>query len=131
VLYLTADNVVELYQLHVGDAGALTRRDLLESAVASPQASMFGEDLYPHVYLKAAALLRSIAQNQPFIDGNKRIAWIATRVFLAANGVIVRTTTTYGLGLVISLAEGRLDVDGVAAFLAENATVIADVDDTA
>jgi death-on-curing protein len=131
MFYLTTDDVVELYLRHVGDASALTRLDLLESAVALPQASMFGEDLYPDVYLKAAALLRSIAQNQAFLDGNKRIAWITTRVFLAANGVVVRTTTEDGLNLMISLAEGRIDVDGIAAFLAENAGIPTDDEDTA
>lgn len=62
MFYLTVEDVIALYAAHVGPAAALNRPDLLESAVAAPQASMFGEDLYPHVYLKAAALLRSIAR---------------------------------------------------------------------
>jgi death-on-curing protein len=129
MFYLATEDVVELYVLHIGEASALTRPDLLESAVALPQASMFGEDLYPHIYLKAGALLRSIAQNQSFIDGNKRIAWIAMRVFLAANGVNVRATTSDGLNLMVSLAEGRVDVDGIAAFLAEHAEIAPDAED--
>jgi death on curing protein len=69
----------------------------------------------------AAALLRSIAQNQPFLDGNKRIAWIATRTFLAANGFDIRADTDEGVKLMIDLAERNLDVDDVAEFLAKHA----------
>jgi death-on-curing protein len=47
---------------------------------------MFGEDLVPDVFAKAATLLRSIAQNQPFADGNKRTAWLAAPIFLRRNG---------------------------------------------
>src|SRR6266700_3965012 len=72
-----------------------------------PQATMFGEELYPHLFTKAAALLRSIAQNQAFIDGNKRIAWIATRVFLAANGIDVHVSLEEGLQLMNDLAEKK------------------------
>jgi death-on-curing protein len=105
VFYLTFDDVLELYVEHVGPRQALNRPDLLESAVALPQATMFGEELYPHVFTKAAAMLRSIAQNQSFIDGNKRIAWIATRVFLAANGLDLLATVDEGLQLMLDLAQ--------------------------
>jgi len=94
--YLTVADVLELYVEHIGPQEALIRPDLLESAVALPQATMFGEELYPHAFQKSAAMLRSIAQNQAFIDGNKRIAWLAMRIFLAANGVDVRATVSSG-----------------------------------
>lgn len=82
---------------------------------------MFGTELYPHLFQKAAALLRSIAQNQPFLDGNKRIAWIAMRTFLAANGFDFHADVDEGLRLMIDLAERKLDVDDVAEFLATHA----------
>jgi death-on-curing protein len=75
LFYLADEDVRALYVEHIGQAEALMRPELLSSAVALPQATMFGEELYPHIFTKAAALLRSIAQNQPFIDGNKRIAF--------------------------------------------------------
>jgi death-on-curing protein len=131
MFYLSLDDVLVLFVEHVGPREALTRADLLESAVALPQATMFGEDLYPHVFLKAAALLRSIAQNQAFIDGNKRIAWIACRVFLGANGIDVHTTMEKGLALMIALANNEVGVDGIAAFLAEHSNVRADADESA
>lgn len=123
MFYLTTEDVLELYSLHIGPAEALNRPDLLESAVALPQATMFGEELYPHLFTKAAALLRSIAQNQSFIDGNKRIAWIATRVFLAANGSDIRVSLEEGLRLMNDLAEKKLALDEIGAYLAEHAHV--------
>jgi death on curing protein len=121
VFFLDVDDVLELYAEHVGLRRQLVRPELLESAVALPQATMFGAELYPHIFQKAAALLRSIAQNQPFLDGNKRIAWIAMRTFLAANGFDVHAEVDEGLQLMIDLAERKLDVDDVAEFLATHA----------
>jgi death-on-curing protein len=121
VFFLDVDDVLELYAEHVGSRRQLVRPELLESAVALPQATMFGAKLYPHLFQKAAALLRSIAQNQPFLDGNKRVAWIAMRTFLAANGFDVRASADEGLKLMIDLAERKLEVDDVAEFLATHA----------
>ncbi|MFH8883871.1 type II toxin-antitoxin system death-on-curing family toxin [Streptomyces californicus] len=59
---------------------------LLESAFARSQASVFGQDAYPDVWQKAAALMESLARNRGLVDGNKRIAWYATWVFLHMNG---------------------------------------------
>jgi death-on-curing protein len=122
VFFLDVDDVLELYAEQVGSRRQLVRPELLESAVALPQATMFGADLYPHLFQKAAALLRSIAQNQPFLDGNKRIAWIATRAFLAANGFDVHANARAGLKLMTDLADRKLDVDDIAEFLAKRAT---------
>ena len=121
MFFLDVDDVLELYTEHLGSRRQLVRPELLESAVALPRATMLGTELYPHLFQKAAALLRSIAQNQPFLDGNKRIAWIATRAFLAANGFDVHAEVGEGLRLMIDLAARKLDVDDVAEFLATRA----------
>jgi death-on-curing protein len=121
VFFLDVDDVLELYAEHVGSRRQLVRPELLESAVALPRATMFGAELYPHLFQKAAALQRSIAQNQPFLDGNKRIAWIAARTFLAANGFDVQASAEEGLKLMTDIAERKLDVDDVAEFLAMRA----------
>ena len=82
----TRDEIVSLCSraqgitLHVGDEG------LLQAAVMRPQASVFGEDAYPTVWDKAAALLHSLATNHPFVDGNKRTAWTAAWLLLGLNG---------------------------------------------
>ncbi len=114
--------MLELYAEHVGSRPLLVRPELLESAVALAQATMLSTELYPHLFQKAAALLRSIAQNQPFLDGNKRIAWIAMRTFLAANGFDVHAEVDEGLRLMMDLADRKLGVEDVAEFLATHAT---------
>jgi death on curing protein len=73
VFYLTSEDVIDLYIHNVGPRDALTRPDLLDSAVALPQATMFGDELYPHIFQKAAALLRSIAQNQALMETSESL----------------------------------------------------------
>ncbi|HQV18498.1 MAG: type II toxin-antitoxin system death-on-curing family toxin [Gordonia sp.] len=65
----------------VGDEG------LLDAAIARPKASAFGEDAYPSILDKAAALMHSLAKNHAFVDGNKRTAWAAAWLMLGVNGI--------------------------------------------
>lgn len=94
--------------LHVRDVG------LLSSAVARPESSMFGVEAYPDLFVKAAALFSSLAQNHPFFDGNKRFAWVTTLTFLELNGVVIDMTTDSAFELVLNVAQGRLDLDAIA-----------------
>lgn len=94
--------------LHVRDVG------LLSSAVARPESSMFGVEAYPDLFVKAAALFSSLAQNHPFFDGNKRFAWVATLTFLELNGVVIDMTTDSAFELVLNVAQSRLDLDAIA-----------------
>jgi death-on-curing protein len=87
VIYLSVDQVIAINQSQVG-ASSLRDRHLLESAVERPRASAFGEDAYPDVHTKAAALMQSLARNHPFLDGNKRTALLATIVFYGLNGYL-------------------------------------------
>jgi death-on-curing protein len=59
---------------------------LLDAAMGRPRSTVFGKDAYPTLALKAAALLHSLAKSHPLVDGNKRLAWLATTVFLELNG---------------------------------------------
>ena len=88
--YLTVEQALRIARAAVG--GPIEVRDigLLESAVHRPRASVLGQDAYPDLFTKAAALLHSLARNHPLVDGNKRLAWLATYVFLAKNGVDAR-----------------------------------------
>lgn len=90
---------------------------LLDSAAARPRASVFGQDAYPTLELKAAALLHSIARNHALVDGNKRLAWFATTSFLALNGLDLDMSDDEAFDLVIAVAEGRLDVEPIAEVL--------------
>lgn len=74
----------------------------------------FGEDAYPDLITKAAALLQSIVKNHPLIDGNKRLGWLATAVFLTINGVDASMPSNDEVyDLVIEVASGSLSVEGI------------------
>jgi death-on-curing protein len=80
---------------------------------------VFGQDAYPDLNTKAAALLHSLARSHPLVDCNKRLAWLATWVFLAKNGVELAPETVEAYDLVVGIAAGRIDdVDEIAAALA-------------
>jgi death-on-curing protein len=96
---------------------------LLESALARPQASAFGEDAYPQLHEKAAALLHSVARNHALTDGNKRLALGATIAFLGINGVRLTSSNDQAYDLVIDIAAGRHDdVAAIAAVLRSHST---------
>ncbi len=99
VEYLTEDEVLLLNRRFIGPPAL---RDLggFSSAVHRPMPSAFGEDAYPTIFLKAAALMQSLAENQSFVDGNKRIAWFADEgnaLFRSriANGMTIRELASW------------------------------------
>ena len=97
VEFLDLDDLIELARHLLGDPPPLRDIGLLGSAVARPQTTVGGEDVYPTVWSKAAALLQSLLQsvvnNHALVDGNKRLGWLATEVFLEINGTSVATAT--------------------------------------
>ena len=111
-------DVEELLYL-VGRLGAGPVRDvgLLEAAAARAQASAFGEDAYPTLELKAAALLHSLCRNHPLVDGNKRLSLLATGAFLRLNDHPFAMTQDEAFDLVMAVAEGSIDVPEIAARL--------------
>lgn len=89
----------------IGDAG------LLDSALKRPQASAFGEPAYPTLWAQAAAMMQSLARNHPLVDGNKRLAWAATKLFLRFNGVALRAPSSDdGETFVLDVVTGSLTV---------------------
>ena len=78
---------------------------------------MFGAELYPTLYEKAAALLHSVARNHALVDGNQRTAWLAMRVFLRLNGVSASTApppVSVAGPFVEEVAQDVIDVPAVA-----------------
>ena len=92
---------------------------LLDSALARPQSSGFGQDAYPDVWQKAAALMESLARNHALVDGNKRLAWYATWVFLHMNGhpLDPQFDVDEAECFVLDVCQGELDVPKIAAQL--------------
>ncbi|MGV9425298.1 type II toxin-antitoxin system death-on-curing family toxin [Streptomyces sp. NPDC003656] len=106
-IYLSAEDVLAIAARAVDDQDIVVRDlGLLESAVHRPSASMFGQEAYADLFEKAAALLQSLAINHPFIDGNKRTAWVSCVVFLAMNDVQLRPDIDAAERLVIAVATG-------------------------
>lgn len=113
--HLSVEQVLDLAELVIETTPQLRDFGLLDSAVHRPRAEMFGQQAYPDLVTKAAALLHSLAVNHPFVDGNKRVAWVATVVFLAYNGVEVETDDDSAYDLVIAVATGKLGEVGEIA----------------
>ena len=116
-VYLTADEVIGFHERLVGRVDMLRDFGALDGAVSRPQSSVFGEDAFPSIHEKAAALLHGLARNHPFIDGNKRIAWTATAVFYMLNGYHIHMDQGDIVALVVDVAEGQADVQAIAARL--------------
>jgi len=107
--YLTLDDILAVAEAHLGHRPEVGDYGLLESALARPQASVFGDDAYPSIHGKAAALLQSLATNHALIDGNKRTAIVATELFYRLNGYRVGATDDELFDLVLAVATRKLD----------------------
>jgi death on curing protein len=114
--YLTLDDLLEI-AAGVLDEVQLRDLGLLASAAARPAMTAFGADAYPTFTGKAAALMHSLARNHPLVDGNKRLAWSATRAFCLLNGRDIRYEVDAAEGFVLAVAAGELDVPDVALWL--------------
>lgn len=115
VEYLEVDDLVDLATRLLGDPPPIRDIGLLGSAVARPQTTVFGRDAYPTLWAKAAALLHSIVKDHALIDGNKRLGWLATAVFLVINGIDVTGIPNGDVyDFVIEVAEGHQSVDDIA-----------------
>lgn len=108
--YLTLKEALELHRRIVGSAkGSSGIRDFgsLESAVAQPLMTFHGEDLYPTLVEKAAAICFSIVSNHPFIDGNKRVGHAAMETFLLLNGHEIEASVTEQEAVILGLAGSK------------------------
>lgn len=116
VRYLTVEDVLVLAR-RIGEPRP---RDvgLVACAAARPQTSIFGENAYPDLHTKAAALLHSLAGNHAFVDGNKRIAWLSAGAFYWINGTLLDAPDDPAYDLVIAVASGEADVPNIARALA-------------
>lgn len=113
--FLDLDDVLGLARRLLGDPPPIRDVGLLGSAVARPQTSIGGDDAYPTIWLKAAALLQSIVDNHALIDGNKRLGWLATAVFLEINDASVAAASNDDVyDLVMAIAAGASTTEGIA-----------------
>ena len=109
--YLTLEHLLDLHRLVIAQSGGASElRDInaLESAVAQPQMTFEGVDLYPSLAAKAASLAHSLIQNHPFVDGNKRVGHAAMEVFLILNGYEIAATVQEQERYFLSVASGQV-----------------------
>jgi death-on-curing protein len=119
VEYLDLDDLIDLARNLLGDPPPIRDLGLLGSAAARPQATAFGQDAYPDLLTKAAALLQSIVNNHALVDGNKRLGWLATAVFLELNGTKASKISNEDVyELVIWVASKSASLDDITTRLA-------------
>ena len=121
--YLSVDDLLEIAAGVIGEF-AVRDHGLLASAAARPRTSAFGADAYPTFAGKAAALMHSIARNHALVDGNKRLAWAATRSFCLLNGRDLVFTVDDAEELVQSVARGELEASDIERVLAAHLTSV-------
>ena len=115
VEYLDLDDVLSLAERLLGTSLAVRDLGLLGSAVARPQTTVGGADAYPDVWTKAAALLQSIVNNHALVDGNKRLGWLTTAVFLDLNDVRATAASNDDVfELVMEVASIHVELDSLA-----------------
>lgn len=119
-LYLSIEQVLYIHALQIrrfGGSAGLRDRGALEAAVARPQATFGGEDLYPELPAKAAALMHSVVTNHPFVDGNKRVGAHAALLFIRVNGMQPLITPEELTEVTMSVARGELSAQALAIWL--------------
>ena len=99
---------------HVRDLG------LLNSALVRAQTRLYGADAYPTLQLKAAAMVHSVINNHPMVDGNKRSAWVILNFFLVLNNRQLRSSQDNAYEFIMSIAEKRIELEEIAAWLEDH-----------
>lgn len=121
--YLTLEQVLAIHDDQIeryGGSHGIRDLGLLESAIARPQATFGGLDLYPDLFLKTAVLMHSIISNHPFLDGNKRTGVVSAARFLFVNGYRL-TLSNKGLVEIARKTEAKkISIEELAAWLKKN-----------
>lgn len=116
--HLELDDLLAAAEAALGRPADVRDIGVLEAAVARTRASVYGADAYPDLDAKAAALLHSIVTGHALVDGNKRLGWVAVRLFYRLNDRDLRAPIDDAFDLVVAVADGSLrDVAVIAAAL--------------
>lgn len=120
VVYLTLDVVLAIHDSMIEEFGGshgIRDLGLIQSAIARPQATFGGEDLYPGIFDKAAALFHSLIFNHAFIDGNKRTTLTSTARFLYINGYDLKATDKELISFPLDVENRHLNIQEIADWL--------------
>lgn len=123
--HISIDEVLEPHRRIIETSGGsmgLLNRSGLESAVAQPRMTFGGQDLYPTVIEKAAALCFSLVRNHPFVDGNKRVGHAAMELFLIFNGYEIDATVDIQEQIILGVAAGCVSLDQLVSWLEDHSS---------
>lgn len=126
-VYLSVRQILFIHARLVAETGGGSGvRDLglLQSATARPQATFDGRDLYTDLWHKAAALMASLAQNHPFVDGNKRVAITAAALMLRRNGYALETTNAEMVRFTLHVVTEHPPLEEIARWLEAHAVAL-------
>lgn len=119
MIYLTTEDIITINARQLGGQPAVRDAGLVQSAAARPGTVAFGIEAYTTIEEKAAALLHSLSCNHPFVDGNKRTAWVACEAFLIINEHSTPLVEDEAFDLVIRIATtcSEIEVKDIAETL--------------
>ncbi len=123
IQYLSLIQVLAIHDIMIkrfGGSLGIRDRGLIESAIARPNASFDGKDLYKSLFDKTAALLHSLLKNHAFVDGNKRTSLSAAGIFLAMNGYKLQNNHKEEITFALKIANDELSFEEISQWLAEN-----------
>lgn len=118
--YLSVEDILQIHSFIINETGGshgVREQGPLHSAVAPPAQVVFGKELYPTIFAKAAVYTRTIIFSHPFVDGNKRTGMTAAAVFLADNGYRITAPQGAVEKFALRLIEEKLDIEAIAEWL--------------
>ncbi len=123
MIFLDLDDAIHIARRVLGHEPDVRDAGLLQAALARPQATAFGEDAYPTLHRKAAAMMHSLARDHALVDGNKRLALAGAIGFLGLNGQRLTLSDDEAYDLTVAVATGQLDdIETLAAALRTEST---------
>jgi death-on-curing protein len=117
MVYLTAEQVLFIHYRLVNETGGehgIRDMGLLESAVARPKATFDDQELYSDIFEKTSALMESLVNNHPFMDGNKRTGIACAVLFLRQNGVVFNAKSSEVENFTLQVAKSELERGDIA-----------------
>lgn len=115
--YLSEEDILIIHNRvidRIGGLHGIRDRNAIQSVIGQPQQAVFGKELYPTLYLKAAVYARNIIAHHPFLDGNKRTGVTAASVFLSENGCVIEAKEGEFFSLALHIAEDKWEYKEIA-----------------
>ena len=122
-VFLTLEQVLAIHDDQVeryGGGHGIRDLGLLEAAIARPQVTFGGEDLYPDIFIKAAAIMHGIVMNHPFLDGNKRAGTVSAARFLFVNGYDLRMSQDELVRTALKVHSKKMSLEQISTWLRKN-----------